>query len=194
MRGVDSSWGVGVVRSLCRGGALVTLLGVSACSAPAIVRGGPCTLLTYGDGRAQSVLAFPDSVYEALIRFDLPAGAKAPSRLWYRPATPGALQITVYASSGLDGPGEALLQTQRDIGEGAAGDAFGGRWMVEDLDSGKLGSQATLWVGFKKVSGAPGLWSSDKDAGHYYIRSLDPARHIPLVPVRRAPVVQLQFD
>ena len=38
------------------------------------------------------------------------------------------------------------------------------------------------------------LWSSDKDAGHYYIRSLDPARHIPLVPVRRAPVVQLQFD
>ena len=194
MHGVDFGRGLGVVPTWCRRAALALLVGASACSAPAVARGGPCTLLTYGDGRAQGVLAFPDMVYEALIRFDLPTGEKGPSRLWYRPATPGSLQITVYASSALDGPGEPLLQTQRDIDERAAGEAFSGRWMVEDLDSAKLGSQATLWVGFKKVSGAPGLWSSDKDAGHYYMRSLDPARHIPLVPVRRAPVVQLQFD
>jgi len=151
-------------------------------------------LLSYGDGRPESVLAFPDISYEALIRFDLEPNAKAPLRLWYRPATSGSLQISVYESSGLDGPGVLLSESRRDIGDSDAGDAKSGRWIVEELPTGKLGGQTTLWVGFKKASGNPGLWSSDKDGGHYYMRSLDPARRVPLLPVRRAPIVQLEFD
>jgi hypothetical protein len=188
-------WGVKGLLRWAHGVALVASASLAACSAPVVVaEGGSRRLLSYGDGRPESVLSFPDVSYEALIRFDLEPTAQAPLRLWYRPATAGSLQISVYESSGLDGPGVLLSESRRDISEHDAGDAKSGRWIVEELPTQKLGGQATLWVGFKKVGGSPGLWSSDKDGGHYYMRSLDPSRRVPLLPVRRAPVVQLEFD
>jgi hypothetical protein len=188
-------WGAGGLLRWPLGAALAaTMLFVGCASPPVVAQGGSRTLLLYGDGRPESVLAFPDVAYEALIRFDLEPKANAPLRLWYRPSAAGSLQISVYESSGLDGPGVLLSESRRDIAQHEAGDAKSGRWIVEELPTQKLGGQTTLWVGFKKVAGTPGLWSSDKDGGHYYMRSLDPARRVPLLPVRRAPVVQLEFD
>lgn len=181
-------------RDLGRCVVAVVLMGLGACAGPSTAsQGGPRTLLSYGDGQPQSVLAFPDMAYEALIRFDVPEHSLPPSRLWYRPASPGLLQITFYESSGLDGPGKPLWETRREVSLAASGPATSGRWMTEELGEAPLKGQATLWVGFRKLGDSPGLWCSDKDAGHYYMRSSDPARHVSLVPVRRTPLVQLEF-
>jgi hypothetical protein len=172
----------------------VIALALCACGAPiAPSAGGPRTLLSYGDNQPQSVLAFPDVSYEALIRFDVPQGGVPPVRLWYRPASPGGLQITFYESSRLDGPGRPLWETRRDVPPEASGPAASGRWITEELGDAPLKGQDILWVGFRKLAESPGLWCSDKDAGHYYMRSSDPARHVALVPVRRTPLVQLEF-
>lgn len=172
----------------------VAVLALCACGAPmAPGLGGPRTLLSYGDNQPQSVLSFPDVAYEALIRFDVPQASVPPARLWYRPASPGLLQITFYESSGLDGPGKPLWETRREVSPEAWGPAASGRWITEELGEAPLKGQETLWVGFRKLGESPSLWCSDKDAGHYYMRSSDPARHVSLVPVRRTPLVQLEF-
>lgn len=168
----------------------------SACAASRSSEGpstpSPRVLLLYGDGRPDNPLSFTDSAYEALVRFDLDPQAGQPRRLWYRPSAAGTFQVSVYASSALDGPGELLQQHQQVATQSVSWAADTGRWLVAELDG--LEGSRTLWVGLKKLADSPGLWCSDRDAGHYYMRSLDPNRHVSLVPVRRAPLVQLELN
>lgn len=156
--------------------------------------GTPHVLLLYGDGRPDAVLSFPDSAYEALVRFDLVPEQGQPRRIWYRPAAPGTVLVSVYESSALDGPGDLIERHERVVPPSVTWEAGSGRWLVEDLASvSAIEKPTTLWVGIKKLAESPSLWCSDKDAGHYYMRSSDPARQVSLVPVRRAPLVQLEL-
>lgn len=187
----------GRTRRPLRAWARLALLGLGACASAPHAPGSldsPRVMLGYGNGQAESVLSFPDSAYEALVRFDLPAGAGRPRRLWFRPAAAGTFQVSVYRSSPLDGPGEPLHQGPQEVGTRFGWEVGRQRWLVADLEGVTgLAGLDTVWVGFKKLAGEPALWSSDKDAGHYYMRSLDPSRHIALLPVRRAPLVQLEL-
>ena len=170
---------------------------LSACagqSAALSASGVPRVLLLYGDGQPDDQLSLADSTYEALIRFDLKPEQGVPRRIWYRPAAPGSIQLAVYENSSLDGPGAVLEQHERAVPSDVDWTKHSGGWMVEDLTVFKPSTRpVTLWVGIKKLAETPALWCSDRDAGHYYMRSSHPQRRVSLVPVRRSPLVQLEL-
>jgi len=148
--------------------------------------------MAFDDSRATGTVAFPSSTYESVMRFELPAGEHRPLRLRFQAAAPGSLAITLYGSTPLETPGDAIASITRELGAAELSDGRDGRWVVEDL--GTLHAlKGVVWVGLRKVSGEPTIWSSSVVSGQAFVRNNDPKDPIDLLPVRRTPLVRLEL-
>ena len=91
--------------------------------------------------------------YESVVRFQLPDGEHHPLRLRLQAEAQGKLQITIYESTPLETPGEAIRTVSRDLAREDLSDGKDGRWVVEDLiDMRPL--KGVVWVGVRKVAGS----------------------------------------
>ena len=152
----------------------------------------PRVLLELDDGRAESPISFPTSSHEAMIRFELPSDALRPARVWLRPAGAGTYRIVLYAPNPLEGPGEPITEVNAVVADGVVSSGKDARWIVTELGD-VSPRKGLLWLGVRKVDGDPALWSSSRDAGHYFIRNDDPKNRIELLNVRRTPLVRLEL-
>ena len=64
----------------------------------------------------------------------------------------GKLEITIYDSTVLETPGEALRTMSREIAKEDVSDGKDGRWVVEDL-GGMKPIKGVIWVGVRKSGG-----------------------------------------
>src|SRR3954471_20759274 len=107
---------------------LLPLLALVGCGTTAAVTtpGGVSRelVMAYDDARATGTLAFPSMTYESVVRFALPDGEHRPLRLRLQAEAAGKLEITIYESTVLETPGEALRTLSRDLAK-------------EDLSDGK---------------------------------------------------------
>ena len=150
-------------------------------------------VLAYDDSHGTGTVAFPTQGYESVTRFELPAGEHRPLRLRLQAQAPGRLEITIYDSSPLETPGEAILSITRELEKPDLSDGHDGRWVVEDLMEAKP-LKGVVWVGIRKASGEPTLWSSAVSSGQCYIRNNDPQNLLGLLPVKRTPMVRLEVS
>jgi hypothetical protein len=173
---------------------LLPLLPPAGCaSAPATAgHSSREVVIGYDDNRPKDVIAFPTSTYESVTRFDLPAGAHHPLRLRLQAAGAGALAITVYDSTPLETPGEAILTVTRALDKADVSDGKDGRWIVEELGDAKPFT-GVVWIGVRKTSGEPTVWASGAVSGQSYIRNNDPQNPIGLLPTKRGPMLRLEL-
>ncbi len=172
---------------------LLGLLPVACASAPATATHSTReVVIGYDDNRPKDVIAFPTATYESVTRFDLPAGAHHPLRLRLQAAAKGALAITVYESTPLETPGEAILTVTRALDGADVSDGKDGRWIVEEITDAKPFS-GVVWVGVRKTAGEPTLWSSGALSGQSFIRNNDPHNPMGLLPTRRCPMLRLEL-
>lgn len=174
---------------------LATVLGLlGACASGPDVKGGAAArvLLELDDGRAESAITFPTSALEAMVRFELPAEGLRPARVWMCPSGAGSYRVVLYAPNPLEGPGEAIVDVTAEVAPATVSSGKDGRWMVVEL--GDLGPRKGLvWLGLRKAAGDAAVWSTSRDAGHYFIRNDDPKNRIELLNVRRTPLVRLEL-
>jgi len=149
-------------------------------------------VIGYDDNRPKDVIAFPTATYEAVTRFDLPAGDHHPLRLRLQAAAQGALEINVYDSTPLETPGEAILTVSRSLGADDVSNGTDGRWVVEELADAKP-LRGVVWVGVRKTSGDPTVWSSGAISKQSFIRNNDPQNPLPLLPTKRSPMLRLEL-
>ena len=149
-------------------------------------------VMSYDDNHAKEVIAFPTVTYETVTRFDLPAGEHHPLRLRFQAAAAGALAITLYQSTPLESPGDAIVTVTRSLEADDLSDGKDGRWVVEDLLETKP-LKGVIWVGVRKSSGQPTLWSSGSTSGQSFIRNNDPQNLMDLLPTRRGPMLRLEL-
>ncbi|MEA2699726.1 MAG: hypothetical protein QOI66_3997 [Myxococcales bacterium] len=148
-------------------------------------------VLAYDDSHSTGTVAFPSQTYESITRFELPAGEHRPLRLRLQAEAPGSLEITIYDSTPLETPGEAILSITRELDKQDLSDGRDGRWVVEDLMEAKP-LKGVVWVGIRKSAGQPTLWSSAVSSGQCYIRNNDPNNLLGLLPTKRTPMVRLE--
>jgi hypothetical protein len=170
---------------------LILLVGCASSPRP-LTRSSRELVIGYDDNRPKDVIAFPTATYEAVTRFDLPAGEHHPLRLRLQAAAQGALEINVYDSTPLETPGETLLTFSRSLGADDISNGTDGRWVVEELADAKP-LRGVVWVGVRKTSGEPTVWSSGAVTSQSFIRSNDPQNPIPLLPTRRSPMLRLEL-
>ena len=172
----------------------LTVLPVGACaSAPHLgPRSSRELVIGYDDNHPKDVIAFPTTTYEAVTRFELPAGDHHPLRLRLQAAAQGALEITVYESTPLETPGEVLLTVSRSLDAADVSDGKDGRWIVEELADAKP-LRGVVWVGVHKTGGEPTLWSSGAVTSQSFIRNNDPHNRMGLLPTKRSPMLRLEL-
>src|SRR5260370_31794473 len=85
-------------------------------------------VLAYDDSRSTGTVAFPSTTYESVTRFELPAGEHRPLRLRLQAEAAGSLEITIYDSTPLETPGDAIYSTTRDLDKQDLSDGRDGRW------------------------------------------------------------------
>jgi hypothetical protein len=171
---------------------LALLGGCAGSGAAASSKGGRELVMSYDDSRATGTVAFPSQTYESVTRFELPPGEHRALRLRLLAAAPGGLSITVYDSTPLETPGEPLVSITRDLQASDLSDGKDGRWVVEELAELKP-LKGVVWVGLRKASGDPRVWSSGVVSGQAYVRNSDPQNLIGLLPVKRTPMVRLEL-
>lgn len=171
-----------------------SLLSVAGCaSAPHLPsRSSRELILGYDDNRPRDVIVFPTSTYEAVTRFELPAGEHHPLRLRLQAAAAGSLEITVYDSGPLETPGEAILTVTRSLDAADLSNGKDGRWVVEELVEAKP-MRGVVWVGMRKTSGQPTVWSSGATTSQSFIRNNDPQNPMGLLPTKRSPMLRLEI-
>ncbi len=150
-------------------------------------------VMAYDDSRATGTLAFPTLGYESVLRFELPAGEHRPMRLRLQAEAPGTVEITIYDSTHLETPGDAILTISRELQKEDLSDGRDGRWVVEDLGKAKP-LKGVIWIGIRKSSGEPTLWSSASLSGQCFIRNNDPKNLMGLLPTKRTPMVRLELS
>jgi hypothetical protein len=148
-------------------------------------------VLAYDDSRDTGTVAFPNQGYESITRFELPAGEHRPLRLRLQAEAAGSVEITIYDSTPLETPGDAIVSITRELDKQDLSDGHDGRWVVEDLMDAKP-LKGVVWVGIRKAGGEPTLWSSGVSSGHCYIRNNDPQNQLGLLPTKRTPMVRLE--
>jgi hypothetical protein len=144
------------------------------------------------DNRPKDVIAFPSTTYETVTRFELPEGEHHPLRLRLQAAAPGELAITVYDSTPLETPGEAILTVTRSLDAADLSDGKDGRWIVEGLAEAKP-FRGVVWIGVRKAAGQPTLWSTSVASGQSFIRNNDPQNAMGLLPTKRGPLLRLEL-
>jgi hypothetical protein len=171
------------------------LLGlVVGCATPAVssAHASRELVMSYDDNHAKDVIAFPTVTYETVTRFDLPAGEHHPLRLRFQAAAAGALAISLYESTPLESPGDAIVTVNRSLEADDVSNGKDGRWVVEDLIASKP-LKGVIWVGVRKSSGQPTLWSSGSTSGQSFIRNSDPQNLMDLLPTKRGPMLRLEL-
>lgn len=180
-----------------QGGMLVgatALLAVGACASsppPAAPRQAREIVMAYDDAHTTGTVAFPNDTYESVVRFQLPDGEHKPLRLRFQAEAPGQLEITIYDSTILETPGDAIHKITHDLAKEDLSNGKDGRWVVEDLVDVKP-LKGVVWVGLHKVGGAPTIWSSGVVSGQAFIRNNDPHNPMGLLPTKRTPMLRLE--
>jgi hypothetical protein len=148
-------------------------------------------VMAYDDAHATGTLAFPSTTYESVVRFALPDGEHKPLRLRLQAEAIGKLEITIYDSTILETPGEALQTLSRDLAKEDLSDGKDGRWVVQDL-AGMKPLKGVVWVGVRKSGGEPTIWASSVVSGQAFVRNNDPANLMGLLPTKRTPMLRLE--
>jgi hypothetical protein len=182
---------------MSRASVVILAVAVAGCAtAPAAVQGRAARgtrelVLAYDDARASGTLAFPSSTYESVVRFELPQGEHRPLRLRFQAEAGGKLEITIYDSTPLETPGEALRTLTCELAKDDLSDGRDGRWVVEELlDMKPL--KGVVWVGVRKAGGEPTIWASSVVSGQVFIRNNDPQNFMGLLPTKRTPMLRLE--
>ena len=149
-------------------------------------------MLEYDDAHATGTLAFPSTTYESVVRFELPEGEHRPLRLRFQAEAGGTLEITIYDSTPLETPGEALRKLTCDLAKEDLSDGHDGRWVVEELGDMKP-LKGVVWVGVRKAGGEPTIWASSVVSGRAFIRNNDPHSPMGLLPTKRQPMLRLEL-
>jgi hypothetical protein len=171
--------------------ALAVLAGCA--SAPLPTSRSACELvIAYDDSRATGTLAFPTSSYESVVRFQLPDGEHRPLRLRFQAEAAGQVEISIYESTVLETPGEALHTFKRDLEKDDLSDGKDGRWVVEDLAHMKP-LKGVVWVGVRKTNGLPTIWASSLVSGQAFMRNNDPQNPMGLLPIKKTPMLRLEI-
>ena len=171
----------------------LTLAGCAGSSAAASAGGASRELvMAYDDARATGTLAFPTTTYESVVRFALPDGEHRPIRLRLQAEAPGQLEITIYESTLLETPGEALRTVSCVLAKDDLSDGKDGRWVVEDLVDMKP-LKGVVWVGVHKSGGEPTMWASSVVSGQAFVRNNDPGNLMGLLPTKRTPMLRLEL-
>jgi len=148
-------------------------------------------VMAYDDAHTTGTVAFPNPTYESVVRFQLPDGEHKPIRLRYQAEAPGQLEITIYDSTILETPGDAIHKVTRELAKEDLSNGKDGRWVVEDLIDVKP-LKGVVWIGVHKVGGAPTIWSSGVVSGQAFIRNNDPQNPMGLLPTKRTPMLRLE--
>ena len=148
-------------------------------------------VIAYDDARATGAMAFPTPNYESVVRFQLPAGEHRLVRLRFQAEAAGQLEISIYESTVLETPGNALRTITRDVSKEDLSDGRDGRWVVEDLVDMKP-LKGVVWVGVRKTAGTPTIWASSVVSGQAFVRNNDPSNPMGLLPTKRTPMLRLE--
>jgi hypothetical protein len=170
---------------------LAALAGCGTTAAVAPGHGSRELVMAYDDARATGTLAFPSTTYESVVRFQLPEGEHRPLRLRLQAEAMGKLEITIYESTPLETPGEALRTVSCDLAKDDLSDGKDGRWVVEDLVDMKP-IKGIVWVGVRKAGGEPTIWASSVVSGQAFVRNNDPQNFMGLLPTKRTPMLRLE--
>jgi hypothetical protein len=174
-------------------GVAVIVSAVGCASAPPPTRGAAREIvMAYDDARTTGTFAFPSATYEAVVRFQLPDGEHKPLRLRYQAEAPGQLEITIYDSTVLETPGDALLTVTHTLATEDLSNGKDGRWVVADLIDMKP-IKGIVWVGVHKLAGMPTIWASGIVSGQAYVRNNDPTNPMGLLPTKRTPMLRLEL-
>jgi hypothetical protein len=167
------------------------LAGCASAPAPAS-RSAREYVIAYDDARATGTMAFPTDSYESVVRFQLPEGEHRPLRLRFQAESPGQVEISIYESTVLETPGEALHTFKRDLEKDDLSDGKDGRWVVEDLVAMKP-LKGVVWVGVRKTNGMPTIWASAVVSGQVFVRNNDPKNPMGLLPTKKTPMLRLEL-
>jgi hypothetical protein len=169
-----------------------SLVGCGTTSAVATAGGASRELvMAYDDAHATGTLAFPSMTYESVLRFALPDGEHRPIRLRLQAGAQGKLEVTIYDSTVLETPGEALRTVSYDVAKEDVSDGRDGRWVVQDLAEMKP-IKGVIWIGVRKSGGEPTMWASSVVSGQAFVRNNDPNNFMGLLPTKRTPMLRLE--
>jgi hypothetical protein len=177
------------------------VLGLAAFLAPACGTAGAGTtasgasrelVLSYDDARATGTLAFPSMTYESVVRFSIPPGEHRPLRLRLQVGAEGRFTVTLYDTTVLETPGEALHAVSFDVAKDDVSDGKDGRWVVLELGDMKP-LKGVVWIGVHKAGGEPTLWACGVVSGESFVRNNDPNNFMGLLPTKRTPMVRLEL-
>ena len=172
----------------------VLLVTVAACaSAPPAKPAAREIVMAYDDAHTTGTVAFPNETYESVVRFQLPDGEHKPLRLRFQAEAPGQLEITIYDSTVLETPGDAIHKVTRDLAKEDLSNGKDGRWVVEDLVDMKP-LKGVIWVGVHKIGGTPTIWASSVVSGQAFVRNNDPRNPMGLLPTKRTPMLRLEIS
>src|SRR6266540_362743 len=143
-------------------------------------------VIAYDDARATGTMAFPSDSYESVVRFQLPDGEHRPLRVRFQAEAAGQLEISIYESTVLETPGDALRTFKRDLAKEDLSDGKDGRWVVEDIADMKP-IKGVVWIGVRKTGGTPTIWASSVVSGQAFVRNNDPTNPMGLLPTKRTP-------
>lgn len=149
-------------------------------------------VMAYDDNKATASLVFPSLTYESMMRVELPDGKLRPQRLRLQVAAPGTIAVTVYENDLLETPGRPLFELSRELVQEDVSNGKDGRWALADLRD-RPALTGVVWLGMRKTAGEPALWTSAVVSGQSYLRDRDPKRAMGLLPVKRTPMVRLEF-
>lgn len=149
-------------------------------------------VMAYDDNKATASLVFPSLTYESMMRVQLPDGKLRPQRLRFQVAAPGTIAVTVYENDLLETPGRPLFELSRELVQEDVSNGKDGRWALADLRD-RPALTGVVWLGMRKTAGEPALWTSAVVSGQSYLRDRDPKRAMGLLPVKRTPMVRLEF-
>jgi hypothetical protein len=176
--------------------AVAIVVGPSGCgTSGAVTTSGGASrelIIAYDDAHATGTLAFPSMTYESVLRVALPEGEHRPIRLRLQAGAEGRFEITIYESTVLETPGEALHTVSCDLTKEDLSDGKDGRWVVEDL-SGMKPIKGVVWIGVRKAGGEPTMWASSVVSGQAFVRNNDPTNLMGLLPTKRTPMLRLEI-
>ena len=170
---------------------IVVGAGCAAAPPPAAGHASRELVLAHDDSNASGTVAFPSSTYESVVRFELPDGQHRPLRLLFQAEAPGKLEITIYESTPLETPGNAIHAVSHELAKEDLSNGKDGRWVVEDLGDMKPVS-GVLWIGVHKSAGEPTIWASSVVSGQAFVRNNDPQDRMGLLPTKRTPMIRLE--
>ena len=182
-----------VSRAPLIGTMLATFVGCASSVPPPAAHQAREIVMAYDDAHTTGTVAFPSSTYESVVRFQLPDGEHKPIRLRYQAEAPGQLEITIYDSTVLETPGDAIHKVTRDLAKEDLSNGQDGRWVVEDLVDMKP-VKGVIWVGVRKTGGMPMIWASSVLSGQSFVRNNDPNHQMGLLPVKTTPMLRLEIS